>query len=430
MENTLYCGVAKEKITPEKELIPNLRGLQDRHFGGVLDELYLRVIALQNGEEKALLISFDLDKVPHPLKYLTLLSQETGTPKENIFLVAVHTHTAPITGDRPFEKPNDMSRKPPIVQETTKKYEAFLEERLLTAVKSACDKIRPAKMGIGIGDSYINMDRKQWYEYKDNQGEKHRKCGLGVNPAASVDRTVFVIKFEDSDGKPIAFYVNYPVHCCVMHTNECCDGKLGMSGDIGGNVSRFMEVEYPDSVALWCSGAAGDINPAMQNEVYYPDPKTGDMVTRVMQGNNYDILIMLATRHYDDIKRIVAKIKCTEDKVKIKGAVEWSETPGKKESSIYQVRLHLMMLGEIALLGLSGELYSSLARRLQDMMPVKYLVLMNHDASLCTNSGYIFDDDVLLIPEADLPGIGHTNMRPGYFMASLIEHTCNMIKQC
>ena len=43
---SLFCGAAKNIITPSSDLLPDLRGLMDRHFGGVLDDLYVRVIAL------------------------------------------------------------------------------------------------------------------------------------------------------------------------------------------------------------------------------------------------------------------------------------------------------------------------------------------------------------------------------------------------
>lgn len=424
MNNHLYCGAAKCRITPSFELLPDLRGLQDRHFGGVLDDLYLRVISLKNGENTSLLITFELDKVPHPQKFLALLEQETHIKEENILLAAIHTHAAPITGDRPFEGPNNIAVKPLEVQDATHKYEDFLEKCLIKTAKEAIAAMVPAKMGIGIGKSCINIDRKQWYEYKDADGKLHKKCALGMNPETPVDRTVYVLKYEALDGKPLAFFINYPVHCCVLHTNQCCGGKLGITGDIAGRVSQYMEEEYRGSVALWCSGAAGDINPVMQNEVYYPDPATGDVITEIMPGDNRSLLTIMACRHYDDVKRIAADILCTATDTPLSSCVEWSETPGVEGD--YQVRLQMMRIGDTILFGASGELYSSYAKLLKEILPAKDVIVINHVASLCANSGYILDDATLLLPEADLPGLSHTNMKPGYFSASLLEHAKHM----
>ena len=53
MDNQLYCGAAREIITPPKNLLKNLRGLMDSRFGGIVDDLYVRAVALESGERKA-----------------------------------------------------------------------------------------------------------------------------------------------------------------------------------------------------------------------------------------------------------------------------------------------------------------------------------------------------------------------------------------
>ena len=253
MNHTFFCGASKQKITPSPELLPHLRGLQDRRFGGILDDLYLRVLALRNEASQFLFITFELDKVPHPEKFLSLLEKETGTPSQNIFLAAVHTHTAPITGSRPFEGPNNIADKPQDVQDATHAYENLLETALLTASLDAIRKMVPARFGLAEGKSYVNVYRNHWYEYRDSEEKLHRKYALGASPEVPVDRTVYVMKFEDLSGHPLAFLINYPVHCCVLHTCQCFGGKLGISGDIAGRVSQFMEIS---TAALYLCGAA------------------------------------------------------------------------------------------------------------------------------------------------------------------------------
>ncbi len=83
----------------------------------------MRVIAVGDGKSKALLIGFELDKVPYPAENLALLSERTGIPEENILYFSTHNHTSPVMGDRPEEGPNDIRRKPPRVQEATHRYE-------------------------------------------------------------------------------------------------------------------------------------------------------------------------------------------------------------------------------------------------------------------------------------------------------------------
>lgn len=425
MEQQLYCGASKRCITPDEKLISDLRGLMDQKLGGVLDELYVRVLILKSRGVFMVYTVFELDKAPDPSRYFKELRTAYGLKEENIFLTAVHTHSAPVSGDRRHEGPNNIAIKSAEVQTATAAYEEFVNERFLEAVKDAMEHMVPARMGYTFAESRINVDRKQWYEYTDRRGRKHSKLALGSNYASPVDRTVHILKFEDLSGNPICFWMNYPVHCCVLHTNRCCGETLGISGDIAGKVCKYMEDEFKGAVAVWSSGAAGDINPVMQNEIYYPEPDSGDMVTFRMPGCDCRYLLtLLATNHYDDIRRALSGIVCGIPAPEISGCVQWVRTPGQKGD--YEVRLHMMKLGSMILLGGSGEFYGSYAELARNLIPEKPVIIVNHDASLCADSGYIFNEQTLLVPEKDLPGAEHTNMLPGYFEAAYVEHVRNM----
>ena len=444
MENIL-CGAAKRVITPLIDLLPNLRGLKNRAFGGILDDLHLRVLALSNGGNKAIIIAFELDKVPYPKESIEIISERTGIPEENIFIFSIHNHTAPITGFRPEEPMNDLRLKPPEVQKATSEYERQVSDAMLEAVEEAVAAMRPARMGYAYGHSYININRNQDYEYSDEDGKTQTMCCLGVNPEAPIDRTLFVLKFEDLTGQPIAFFVNYPVHNTVMHANECFAGKMGISSDIGGSVCRFLEDTFAGSTAIWSSGAAGDVNPLLSNEVNTPDPKTGKMVEWFLPGGNYSILTMLATRHFADIMKVVRKINCSIASAPIAGTVDWSFTPGRNVIKCddgstrivvgegvdpYEIRLHLLKLGEVALLGFSGEVFSSLGQRIKEISPSKNTILLNHVASLMARSGYIFDDETLARDTSNLlPGHGSSHMLPGHVLSSLEKHTLDMFEK-
>lgn len=75
MKEQLQCGAGKMKITPREEWLKDLRGLQDIEFTGILDDLYVRALLFDDGCEKSLIVTFDLDKVPHP----GLLPANAGT---------------------------------------------------------------------------------------------------------------------------------------------------------------------------------------------------------------------------------------------------------------------------------------------------------------------------------------------------------------
>lgn len=414
----MICGAAKRKITPSAALLPLLHGLGGITFSGVLDDLFVRALVLENGENAALLVVFDLDKVPAPERYLTLLSQHTGIPPERISLLSIHTHTAPVTGWRPTEGPNFIENKPESVQKATHEYEAFLEQAVLDCVREAMAARQRVRVGWGWGESYVNINRVQDYFVRGEDGSVSTRVGLGQNPAAPVDRGLFVLKLEDTGGQLVACLANYAVHNCVMIGNRCGqDGGTLLSGDLGGNVSRLIEEDHPGCVALWVSGAAGDVNPILSNEIFYPDPATGAQTAyRLPPGDDGPrmMLTVLAARHYADVTRTLERITCTDATLPIDGAAEWLEMPGRGERP-YQIRLHLTRVGALGIWGVSGELYASIAREMTRALPDGEHVICNHDASLMANTGYIFDDETLARdPEGTLPGRRNNEMLPGY----------------
>ncbi len=426
----MICGASKRKITPPAHLLPDLHGLGNVVFADVLDDIYVRVLLLGDGKNEVLFVVFDLDKVPYPDKYLPALSEQVGIPQENISLLSIHTHTAPMTGWRPTEGPNFILRKPEQVQQATHAYEAILEQTVREAVAEAMANRRSVRMGWGEGASYININRLPDYLVRREDGTTEAKVGLGQNPAAEVDRRLFVLKLEDIDGKMVACLTNYAVHNCVMIGNRCGkDGGTLLSSDLGGNVSRLIEENHPGCVALWTSGAAGDVNPILSNEILYPDPVTGAQKSwQLPAGDSAPIMMLnvLSARHYADILRVLERITCGEGPAAVGGMARWMEMPGKGNEP-YTVRVHLTKLGEWGLWGFNGELYSSLGRALEGNLPTGNHLILNHDASLLAATGYIYDDDILLRDrEETLPGRRNNNMLPGCVRELLLTTTASM----
>ena len=81
-------------------------------------------------------------------------------------------------------------------------------------------------------------------------------------------------------------------------------------------------------------------------------------------------------------------------------------------------------------MGFGGELYSALGKEIQEKIGKKNLILINHDASLLYNSGYIYSDEVFELAEkyeSNIVGMNHTWMKPGYILEALVK---NMQEMC
>lgn len=433
MSGKLFCGAAKACITPPPALLPRLYGLMGRKFCTVLDDISLRVIALSDGENKALIVGFDLDKAPRPEENLKALSEATGIPEENILYFGIHTHTAPLCGPRPaFEAPKDED-----TAAATLEYESLVQTQLLKAAKKALSSLQPARLGTGRADSYLNVNRNQHYIVKGSDRKDYDLMGLGADPTGDVDRSVFVMKLESLEGETIALFINYAMHNVVMICNEPNgDGLVGISADVGGNVSRSLEEQF-GGVAVWSSGPAGDVNPIMMNQYYYPDPVTGAQCEEKIHDAQAAVgmLKIMAGRHVEDVKGILRTLRCEETDARLGGTVAWSETETEGDNPPCKIRLQALRLGDLGFVGIGGELYTSFGRAIRACSPMKDTVVINHNVSLLHDSGYILDDKATARAHVKAPGVergafvpggNRAANLPGVVKASLEKHTGEM----
>jgi hypothetical protein len=145
------------------------------------------------------------------------------------------------------------------------------------------------------------------------------------------------------------------------------------------------------------------------------------------------MLRMIVGWHFKDLFEIERKITCDQTEVPIRTALEWSRTP-KTDGSQYAIRMQALQLGDFAMVGIGGELYNSLGRGLISASPVKDTVVINHNASLIDDAGYILDDDTLrraAVAEAApgkhmIPG-GRSGCVPGTVGPSIEEHIRHML---
>ena len=462
MEKQLFCGAAKRCVNPYKEVIDRIPGRDDTF----LDSLYIRVIAISDGEKKCLLIAYESGYNIIEEQFAAI-EERFGIPEEQVMIFECHSHTK-LYGEKegrttinPRKRFHLYDDWPQEEKDAMKEYGLFARAQMLDAVEEALANMRPARMGHASGQSYVNVCRNQRYMIEQPDGSVKEHYAVGVDPSAPIDHTVFVMKFEDVEtSKPIAFFINYPVHnCAAIGNNAGKDGARAWSSDIGGNCSQFMEEKFQGCVAMWSSGQAGDINPVLCNQVMYPDPMTGAPTRYIPEDPELAVvaLKMMATRHFADIMHTVRKIDHMTVKTELKFAIEVSETPGLDGENVvhedlYKVRMQNVRIGDVALLGVSGELYDSFGKEIREISPMKNTVIVTHCAMGVIISEYILDDWVFehSAPAEErmkmgprdqkegwvgtkLPGLAdciigteHSQIVPGYLSKSFEKHTLSL----
>ncbi len=195
----LRAGASRIDVTPAPDKLP-------ASFRGVLDPIYVRTVVVDNGSSRAALVAVDAGGISTDLyaKVSARAARELQIPSAQLLISATHTHSVPFG-------PN-----------------AGLEDKIVQGLREAIARLEPARVSWGTGESHINVNR-------DRIDPKTHRWWEGPNTDGDSDKTVAVIRFESTSGKPIAVYTNYAVHAVITGTLDL------VSGDIPGATSRYLE---------------------------------------------------------------------------------------------------------------------------------------------------------------------------------------------
>lgn len=418
---TLRAGAARVDITPAADAALPMNGFASRTqgFKAIHDNVFARAIVLDDGTTQAALVAWESLYVPDAIwaDVSRRAAAELGIRPENLLFAAVHDHGAPTL--------NLASGTPAQVA-----YVRKVENDAVEAIRLAKSRLQPARFGIGAGAAYLNINRR---EPAGDGG-----WALGFNETGPSDKTVAVIRFEDLAGKPIAFFINYPVHAVVLGPEN-----YQITGDLAGATSRFVEQHYAgrdrprsDSgprmqmrpadaaggdgvVAVWTSGAAGDQNPVSTSN-----------------GEEFALVESMGKMLGEEVVRVAAGIK-TAPQARLWGMQQVVTCPGRRveagssqrtgykfaDADPVNIRLSLLMLDRIALAGVSGEVFTSIAQRLKAESPFSSTVMVTHANG---SSGYIPNDAAF---DQISYEITTTHLKPGCAENAILNGFLEMIRR-
>ena len=293
----LRAAAVKVDITPASPQW--LLGYQARQSNGVHDNIYHRVLALEAGGTPFYLISTDICLYSPNFHDTAMraLQTRTGIDPAHVWWSVTHTHAAPEVGPPDMYKAL-LGRSD---HEWDREYTASATDALIEAVRSAREKLEPARLAFATTTANANINRRA----RDVDG----KISLGLNPDGPVDRQVNLMKVQRADGSPIALVVNYAMHGTVMSGQN-----LKISGDAPGVVAAYLEEQLGGTV-LYVNGAAGNIAPIYS---VYADAASGHLSQfRVLLG--------------DKVIAAVRAMPPGSDRVVIRHGAEVVETPRRPD---------------------------------------------------------------------------------------------------
>lgn len=239
-------GLASAKITPEAPIRMAGYGSRTGLSEGVAADLFAKAMAIEaDGGDRGLLITVDIIgfRAPVAEALCKRISHATGLQRHQILLNPSHTHAGPVLALDSF---NDYGM-PEEHHRISVQYTQKLFDRIVTAAKQACDRMRPAKLSLGMGIAPFVMNRR---EFTDS-GVK-----LGVNLDGHVDQSVPVLRVDSRDGKLLAVLFG-----CACHNTTLTGKNLQICGDYAGFAQAEVEAQLPGVQAMFMIGCGGAANP-------------------------------------------------------------------------------------------------------------------------------------------------------------------------
>ncbi|MGH2534839.1 MAG: neutral/alkaline non-lysosomal ceramidase N-terminal domain-containing protein [Thermomicrobiales bacterium] len=135
-------------------------------------------------------------------------------------------------------------------------YYAMLPDMAASAARLALQDLRPARVGVGSGESRVAVNRREI--------APDGRPLTGVNLGGVIDPEVFVVRIDDREQQPLAAIVGYTMHPTTMGpTNRL------VSPDWPGHLKRTV-ARITGATCLFAQGATGNVGPG-------PDGFTDDV---------------------------------------------------------------------------------------------------------------------------------------------------------
>jgi len=251
----LQVGVARTTITPPVGI--SLVGFAGRGPSlGINDDLYATALVAASGNTRAALLTCDLLglEAERVAEVRAEVARRTDIPADHVMIACTHTHYGPAVGPPRHGEP----------EADVLAYTHLLPHLLAGAVQEAAGQLQEAYVGVGRGSCDIGINRRERRE--------DGSIWLGQNPAGPVDREVGVVRFDGTDGRPLAILVNFACHPVSQ------GGTVRLiSADYPGRTREVVE-ELTGAPCLFLQGAGANINPVRMEADYESARQQGTLL--------------------------------------------------------------------------------------------------------------------------------------------------------
>jgi neutral ceramidase len=352
------AGAADKDITPPTG-IP-MWGYGARHDApceGTLDPLMAKAIVIAAGDEKLAIVGTDLGRGPTEAM-MTIIRREILEKAgiRHVLISGSHSHHGPVI--ELLDEPGLGKGK----FDAAVAYARKLPQLLVDVILDADKALEPATLGVATEATTLNRNRQTKREPK------------------ATDPMLAVLRLDGRAGKPIAVLVNFAAHPVMTEAKV-----LKYSADYPGFLKNKVEAEL-STRCVFMQGAAGDMS---------ANPTSGAWEPRNFGQILADRVIALAhsikteAPAHPSIKGMVDtfhfKTRVDLKNPMVAGAFERSFFPeithayARLYGDALAAELNTILLnGEIALVGGSGEFFCNHANRLKARSYVKHTLFFGY----------------------------------------------------
>ena len=381
----LKGGCAKVNITPPVGTWLTGFSSRTKPSDNIADELYAKVLVLDDGQNTIAIISLDLCYIPLEMtnKIRKIVKERISIPEENIMICASHTHFGPKIFDKDLIGPED--NKP------DKCYVQTLVNKISGALSIAHKNMQEVKIGFVKGEipeivynrrvkTKDNSIKMMWTIPEDEALPKpiikkriidSQETTITIpssNPDlifGHINPEVKILKIEDSSSNTIGSLINFACH--PSSGASYSDWLYSFSADYPGYAMKIVE-ELEGGICMFSLGTAADL-------------------TAIKRGK--EPRIKLGKSLGGEVIRRLQFLNTT-DKVTLNALVKAVEIPLKKELPSYEVReidvepgatkitteIQVLKIGDIFILGLPGEIMTDIGFDIKRESGINNLIII------------------------------------------------------
>lgn len=232
----MQFGIAKEIITPD--VLTHMGGYGSRYgkfFQGIHDDLYVKVLLLDDGNTKVILISLDLVFHDYALteRFKDYVKSKYNVSEDNLVISYTHTHAGPAVAS--FD-----------LDQASEEYETFLYQRIESCIDRAFINTFDGRIAFCTIEGDWNINRR-----KEVDGSIH----MWPNPEGVKDNTLNLLKICDNEDHIKALVLNYSCHPVTL------SDTLFLSSEYPGRICQLLDSMFYGNTSIFFQGAGANARP-------------------------------------------------------------------------------------------------------------------------------------------------------------------------